>query len=176
MLRGMGSRLQLHSAPGEGSCFWFELMVEAAPEAAATPTEAMAGEPLQGLRLVVVDDNPLGRLVAEKQIQRLGAQVVVCDSAEALLEHLADPGPNGAPDAVLMDLHMPEIDGLEATRRLRHIPGCAALPVFALSGAVTPSEIAAAHDVGMLDFIAKPFRATELARAVLRGLRRGVMA
>jgi len=69
-------------------------------------------------------------------------------------------------DAVLMDLHMPEVDGLEATRRLRVQPATAGLPIIALSAAVLDAERAQAQAAGMNGFVAKPATETDLLRAL----------
>jgi CheY-like chemotaxis protein len=111
-----------------------------------------------------VDDNAVNRLVAERLLQRLGHDVTVAvDGAEALRHAAA-----ARFDLVLMDCHMPVMDGYAATRRLR-AEGCRA-PIFALTAAVTASERAECFRAGMTRVLTKPLRADALEDA-LAGVR-----
>jgi PAS domain S-box-containing protein len=123
--------------------------------------------PLAGQRLLVAEDNPVNRLIITALLQRLGAEVIEAEDgeqavaiarAEALLL-----------DAVLMDLHMPKIDGLRATQLLRADPATAALPIHAFTAAVLDQERQAVLAAGMNGFITKPVSEAEVIRVLGRG-------
>jgi CheY-like chemotaxis protein len=133
----MGGEVGVDSDGVRGSSFWVELPLHpAAAEGVARPGEiAVPSQPLRGMRVLLAEDNPVNRLIAGAMLARLGAEMVEAeDGAQAV--RVAE---RAAPTlhAVLMDLHMPEIDGLEATRRLRAQETTARLPVIALSAAVS---------------------------------------
>lgn len=161
MLQHLGSRLAVYSVPGIGSCFSFELLCRSAPTPQAAETARLAPR-LDGLRVLVVDDDPVNRLVAQAQLQRLGAAVQTCAEAGSALETLRRFGP-GHWHAVLMDLQMPGIDGIEATRLMLREHGFEQQPIFALSGEVEPEVVEQALRAGMQGFIEKPFDAAALA-------------
>ena len=169
------------SGSHSGSRFWAEVLLpEASGQRAATgqalsltPAPAPAsvggtatpGQPvLAGWRILVAEDNPVNMLIVSAMLARHGAEVLEAeDGAQALVlarQHI------GRLDAVLMDLHMPVVDGLSATRALRADPRTAGLPVIALSAAVLEQERAQAHAAGMTAFVAKPLVEAELLRAL----------
>ena len=114
-----------------------------------------SGQRLAGRRLLVVDDSDINREVAQRILSGEGAQVSVATDGRNALEWLA--AHPGEVDLVLMDLQMPEMDGLEATRKLRGMAGLEALPVVALTAGVFREQQDAALAVGMAGFIPKPF-------------------
>ncbi|SFU28540.1 hybrid sensor histidine kinase/response regulator [Pseudoduganella namucuonensis] len=133
----------------------------AAPEPAAAD-----GQRLPGLRVLVVDDSDINREVARRILEGEGALVELAnDGASALAWLCARPG---AVDIVLMDVQMPEMDGYEATRRLRATPACRGLPVIALTAGAFKNQQDAARAAGMDAFVAKPFNVDELIAAILR--------
>jgi CheY-like chemotaxis protein len=116
------------------------------------------------LQVLVAEDNPVNRLIVGAMLQRHGAQVHEAEDGEqavALAQDVSNPV-----HVVLMDLHMPVLDGLEATRRLRALPALGALPIYALSAAVLEQERQAAADAGMNGFIAKPVVEAELLQVL----------
>ncbi|MFT7775242.1 ATP-binding protein [Roseateles sp.] len=161
----MGGELGLHSELGRGSRFFFTLRLSAARTQARTAPPASAGGPrLTGLRLLLAEDNALNREVALKLLGREGALVdCVQDGLEVLasLRH-ADY------DLVLMDMQMPQLDGLQATRRLRQDPRWSALPVLALTANASTADHAACLAAGMDGHIGKPFDPDALAAAIRR--------
>jgi PAS domain S-box-containing protein len=136
----------------------------------ASRLEAGAGRWLAGLRVLVVDDSAINLEVAERILAREGALVATCNSGEAAIEQLRAT-PAGW-DAVLMDVQMPQMDGHEATRRIRQDLGLTALPVIALTAGVLTAERQRALDKGMDDFIGKPLDPRTLVLTLRRHVER----
>ena len=165
LARMMGGDLDYSSREGEGSVFWFEID---APPAAAPQAEgeADAGEaPLAGLRVLVVDDNRVNRLVGVKTLASLGADADAAESGEAAIDAVRTQHF----DLVLMDINMPGMDGLEATRRIRALGGaCAGLPIVALTADVMRHQHAGYLAAGMNGVAPKPFSPGQLLAEIAR--------
>ncbi len=162
----MGGAVEVRSAPGEGTTFSLLLPFECAvpsAQAAATPD---AGEP--PMRVLVVDDFHVNRAVLRALLQRRGHAVTEAeDGLEAVDRVCADP-----PDLVFMDLDMPRLDGLEATRRIRQLEeGRRHTPIVALTGKAFEEDIRRTRDAGMDAHVAKPVQLPDLVRT-LRQFRR----
>ncbi len=186
LARMMDGDVGLSSRPGEGSEFWVDVTM-ALPDAVAQQIEST--EPatdfdapmtdddgtvrprvdsvrerwLAGVRVLVVDDSDINREVARRLLEREGAQVDTSENGVQALERLR-AGP-AAYDAVLMDVQMPEMDGLEATRRLRGELGLG-LPVIALTAGALVEERRQALAAGMNEFLTKPLDPRTLLRSV----------
>lgn len=157
----MGGKIGLTSAPGMGSEFWVELDFAIAAVAMLPRSErsATSQSALSGLRILIVDDSEINRNVAERILMLAGAEVVLAASGEAAWEALRS---SARPfDAVLMDLQMPDMDGFEATRRIRRDLKLD-LPVIALTAGALVSDGKRAADAGMNDFLTKPFEPQSL--------------
>ena len=144
-------------------------MLEEALEAARQGPAARQGvleHRLRGLNLLVVDDNELNQQVALELLEGEGAHVMAAGNGREALEVLAQP--NLQFDLVLMDMQMPEMDGLEATRRLRGELGLTEVPVIALTANALASDREACLAAGMNAHVGKPFDLEELVR-VIRG-------
>ncbi|HET6789289.1 MAG TPA: ATP-binding protein, partial [Aquabacterium sp.] len=166
----MGGYIGLNSDPGVGSEFWFTLPVSIAlrPQQVTEPlrrdslTHASAKSPssFQG-RVLLAEDNRLNQIVAVEFLERMGLEVDVVDNVLEALNRLRQVGPEHF-GAVLMDLHMPVMDGLEATRRIRALPSCQALPIIAMTAAALMEDRSACMDAGMVDHISKPVMPEQL--------------
>jgi CheY-like chemotaxis protein len=120
----------------------------------------------------VVDDSPVNLLICQHILEREGATVSTArDGREAVERLRADPS---GFDLVLMDVHMPGLDGNAATRLIRGELGLRSLPVVALTASGLVAERQGAFEAGMNDFIGKPFDAERLVRTVVRGVERGL--
>ena len=164
----MGGRVGAESQLGRGSNFWVELPLRPGISAVqAANQQAESARVLAGLVVLVAEDNPVNMLIVSTLLQRLGAEVIEADDGAraVLLATAAMPDL----DVVLLDLHMPELDGMGAARALRADPATAALPLFALSAAVMEIDRNQAREAGMSEFLAKPIDEAELLR-VLRPL------
>ena len=167
----MHGEVGVFSTPGRGSEFWVLLPLAIAESEAAQPPIPSTGERrLAGLRLLAVDDSPVNLLICQHLLEREGAQLSLARDGHEALERLR-AGPHDF-DAVLMDVHMPGLDGNEATRRIRGELGLANLPVIALTASALAEERQGAFEAGMNDFIGKPFDAERLVRTVWRGVER----
>ncbi len=163
----MGGEVGVDSAPGQGSRFWLRLPLQAVETVPALPPPAPApARALDGMKVLVVEDNQVNMLIITALLRALGVEPVEAqDGAEALV---IARDMHAELDAVLMDLHMPVLDGLGAARALATDARTQHLPVIALSAAVLESERDQALAAGMVDFVAKPVHEAELKRALTR--------
>jgi signal transduction histidine kinase/DNA-binding response OmpR family regulator len=125
---------------------------------------------LAGARLLLVEDNPVNQLVAAEMLKVFGIDVTVAADGVDAVEAVRDAGP-GHFHVVLMDLHMPRMDGFEATRRIHALPHAEQLPVIAMSAAVLPADRALAFAAGMVDHVAKPILMEQLVNVLLKWVR-----
>jgi PAS domain S-box-containing protein len=160
----MGGEVGLDSPASGGCLFWAELPLPAADEPAAELTAAASGSrPLKGLRVLVAEDNPVNMLIVSEMLQRQGAQVLQAEDGASAIEVAGREASLGL-HAVLLDLHMPRVDGLTAARRLRDDPRTASIVRVAMSAAVLDHDRQAAEEAGMQHFIAKPVTDADLLR------------
>jgi len=164
LARMMGGDLDYDSEPGVGSTFWLEVAAPAAAAPEAAEIEDLSATPLEGLRVLVVDDNRINRIVAVKSLEALGAEAEAVDSGQAAIDAVGQ----SAFDLVLMDVNMPEMDGLEATRRIRALPyaAVAAIPIVALTADVMSHRHKAYMQAGMDGVVPKPFSPAQLITAI----------
>ncbi|MGW8394646.1 PAS domain S-box protein [Pseudoduganella sp. HUAS MS19] len=165
----MGGEVGVHSAPGAGATFWFTARLGVSPRglpdvinevnaaAAALLDSARSTAAMQALkdaRILLVEDNTFNQQIALEMLEEAGSSVCLANNgAEALdLLHQAEF------DCVLMDVQMPLMDGLEATRRIRADPALAATRVLAMTATATKDDRERCLQAGMDDFIAKPIQ------------------
>jgi PAS domain S-box-containing protein len=166
----MQGRVGVQSDGRSGSSFWAELALPTALTVDDTATRKRIPlpprYPLAGQRLLVAEDNPVNRLIITALLQRLGAEVVEAEDGEEAVRLAREQA--GRLDGVLMDLHMPKVDGLKATELLRAEPATATLPIHAFTAAVLDQERQAALAAGMNGFITKPVAEDEVIRVLGR--------
>jgi signal transduction histidine kinase/CheY-like chemotaxis protein/HPt (histidine-containing phosphotransfer) domain-containing protein len=125
------------------------------------------GQSLSALQVLLVEDHPVNQEIALRLLGSRGARVELAANGQEALDKLIAAGPD-AFDLVLMDLQMPVLDGLAATRRLRELPGFETLPVLAMTAHALPDERARCLTAGMQGHIAKPLDVTRLVRELQR--------
>jgi CheY-like chemotaxis protein len=169
LVEQMGGSIQVASTLGEGTTFTFDLHLElATAESVAQTPVVESAEGLAGLRVLVVDDNPLNRMLMERQLTMLGASPPVL--AESGLQAL-EMALKERFDVILMDMQMPDMDGLETTRRLRGLQIPAQPRVIGVTANAFVDDRLACLDAGMDDFLSKPVSMTTL-NASLRSVSR----
>lgn len=170
----MGGQCGVSSRQGVGSCFWFSLTLERDSQPARTQEgfratnqrrESARAAGAQQLQVLVVEDNPVNQLVACGYLEAIGCACTVASNGLRALEVLAAPH---SYDMVLMDCQMPELDGLEATQRIRasEAAGDRHVPIIALTANAIVGDRETCLAAGMDDFVSKPFRLEELAAIV----------
>ena len=117
------------------------------------------------MHILVAEDNRVNQLVARRMLLKLGQTADFVEDGEAAVKQV-----QAAPyDLVLMDVHMPAVDGLEATRRIRALPAeCSKITVIALTASATADDYAACLGVGMNDYLTKPLSLVALQQALSR--------
>jgi CheY-like chemotaxis protein len=166
----MGGKLRVESKPGWGSRFWFDIalpvVAAAAPAVTIVSTRIIGYEGLRR-RVLIVDDNAANRAVMLDMLAPLGFEVAEAETGLDGVERAR----SFEPHLILMDLRLPgEIDGLEATRRLRATPQGAALKIVAVSASAYDLDRAECLSAGCNEFLAKPFREEDLWCSVQRTL------
>jgi CheY-like chemotaxis protein len=162
----MGGTLRAQSEESVGSVFTLEIPLalykQSLPERLPRPlTGDGHGE---GRNVLLVEDNPVNQTVIEAMLRSLGFTVsVATDGAQAVrsAESLIF-------EAILMDCRLPIIDGYEATRQIRQLPGCADMPIIALTANALQGDREACLSAGMNDYLAKPFKRTDLQQILQR--------
>ena len=174
----MGGEVGVASQPGQGSVFWFTSRVRfGAPVAMDAPLAVapLVREPrqiIQGARILLVEDNVLNQEVAAGLLEDIGATVSIANHGGEALELLR----TARFDCVLMDMQMPVMDGLQATRLIRENPLLAALPVLAMTANARGEDRARCLEAGMNDFLTKPVMPDRLYAALAKWLMPGAAA
>ena len=169
LARGMGGDLQVDSRVGVGSRFTLTVPLQAAEGPEESSDSMQSGDVPQefrGRRILVAEDDIVNQLIILRWLERAGICATLAQDGAQVLEQLA--GMPAAPDLVLMDVQMPGMDGLEATRRLRERGYT--LPVVGLSAGASAAEQEACLTAGMHDFIPKPIDIDELWGCLTRWL------
>ncbi|GID05618.1 ATP-binding protein [Pseudomonas sp. 008] len=162
----MGGTLRAQSEEGVGSVFTLEIPLALYKQSlpVLAPRVHTGNGHGEGRNVLLVEDNPVNRTVVEAMLRSLGFTVsVVTDGAQAVrsAESLIF-------EAILMDCRLPVIDGYEATRQIRQLPGCADVPIIALTANALQGDREACLSAGMNDYLAKPFKRTDLQQILQR--------
>jgi two-component system sensor histidine kinase/response regulator len=156
----MGGEIGCESVPGQGSLFWFVIPTERV--AIANAAGAQDSGQLLG-HVLVVEDNAMNRMLIATYLDEFGLTCDVVSSGAEALERLED----STYDLVLMDILMPELDGVETTKRIRAMPGpVAEIPIVALTAYTTREDRATYLAEGLDAYVAKPIRGRELFDAL----------
>jgi len=182
LLQLMGSELFVTSEYGKGTNFTFELELayienlktieKDTPENYVSTSifADMAGKELFGTRVLVVEDNMINQLVVSDILKLSGMVVEIADNGQEALNILDSQ----SFDVILMDIQMPIMGGLEATRHIRNKRGDTRTPIFALSAGVTMSEREKCFACGMNDFLPKPFNPEDLINALKKWVEKDI--
>ncbi|MDP3537538.1 MAG: PAS domain S-box protein [Azonexus sp.] len=172
----MGGKVGADSTAGVGSTFWFTVKLKKGGEVAAAPTataveaeaEAELRQRYAGQRILLVDDEPINREVALMQLEDVD---LLTDAAEDGEEAVAMARKTDYA-AILMDMQMPKLNGIEATRQIRQLPGYQDTPIIAMTANAFAEDKAQCLAAGMNDFLSKPFSPESLFAILLRALSR----
>ena len=172
----MGGEVGVTSTEGVGSTFWLTVQLKRshpierlAPLASgAASAEIELQRRFRGARILVVDDEPINRMVVQIQLAEIGLAVDVANGGAKAVEMARQ----NRYAAIFMDMQMPEVDGLEATRRIRRIPQHSDTAIIAMTANVFAEDRTRCFQSGMNDFLMKPFTPESLFAALLKWLAR----
>src|SRR6267154_716906 len=171
LARAMGGDIVVAPRRGGGTTFTLTVTLSRAQAARSNSDAGVASDPVQGLRVLSVEDNPFGRVVLNTILTELGHQAEFIGRGEAAAERIAQ----GGFDAVLMDMVLPGINGIEAIRRIRRLnPPLGGIAIIGVSG--RGDDETASREAGADAFLVKPVSPRALATALLEATRRAATA
>jgi CheY-like chemotaxis protein len=164
LVRLMGGTIEVESAPERGSRFWFELDLPVASEAERVPAAQRGVVGYEGprRRLLIVDDVAQNRAMLMDMLQALGFSVADAKNGAECLSVLD----SFQTDLIIMDVMMPVMDGLEATRRIRQLPEWSRIPIVHVTASASEEDKAKCYAAGANAFLAKPIDHDQLLEAI----------
>ena len=165
----MGGRVWVESVEGRGTAFHFTVQLTAAATAGRLgAAQAVATE---GLRAMVVDDNATNRRILTEQLSALGLETIAVDGAQGALTELWRARAESKPFAlIIVDYHMPEMDGLQLAERMREMPGIAGNTIMMLTSGGQSGDAARCRELGMAAYLTKPISQKTLHQVVAQVL------
>ncbi len=166
----MGGTVGAESTPGVGSTFWFTARLKKGGETPDVPlplpadAEAVLRQQYAGTRILLVDDEPINREVGQMLLQAVGLVVDVAQDGQQAVALAQETRYM----AILMDIQMPSLNGLDATRQILDLEGYSKTPIIAMTANAFAEDKARCMEAGMSDFLAKPFSAQQLYAILLR--------
>ncbi|MBT1063355.1 response regulator [Bowmanella sp. Y26] len=163
----MGSEIQVDSQPGVGSCFYFDLLLAVSERCDHAVEENVVTEEDSNTRILLVEDNDINQMIAQAMLKELGfKRVDVAENGQVALNMASD----NRYDLILMDVQMPEMDGIQATSKLRQMERYSSVPIIAMTANVLKEEQQSCFEAGMDDFVAKPINIELLKSAITKHL------
>ena len=168
----MGGKVGADSTAGVGSTFWLTVKLKKggaellAPEATDVDAEVELRQRYAGQRVLLVDDEPINREIASIQLEDVNLRVDTAENGEEAVAMAR----NTRYAAILMDMQMPKLNGVEATQQIRLLPGYQDIPIIAMTANAFAEDKAQCLAAGMNDFLAKPFIPEDLFAILLRAL------
>jgi len=158
----MGGEIGAFGKPGEGSTFWFQVPLPLA-DASEEPAEGEVAQAIGAARILMADDAPANRELVSVLLGGMGLVVDTVENGAEAVEAVR----HEAYDLVLMDVHMPVMDGLDAARAIRSLGGAAGkIPIIALTANVAREQVQACLEAGMNGHLAKPIDVSQMARTL----------
>ncbi len=169
LIEGMGGRIGVFCAPGEGCSFWIDIPLlteynlHPQCETRPQPEPPARGSPLRGQRILYIEDTEANRMLVECAFQKLfDLSIDTATSGEQGLAMIAQ----SPPDLLLLDINLPDISGLEIARQLKANPATAHIPLVGLSANAMPGDLALASEAGFDAYLTKPLSLEQLASTI----------